>query len=326
MKIEITEKRTASDTEWDDYWGKCEYATYFHSREWSEVWCEYTDGYMRKCPQIYTFTDGVQALLPLTVAGRWPLTEALLSPAGTYGGWLARPSDQVRSEHIGCLARDLQKNHGNIVWRQSPIDPLVGNLSVKGMKKDHTCLIELARDFDALFRTWSKGHRSAVKKSIREGVTVRAAECEKDWEDYYSVYLSSISRWGERVSSKYEKKLFEILYKVKSENVRLWVAEYDGVIIAGALCFYAKNHVDYWHGAAESDFFNLKPAHLLMYTVIKDCCALNKGYFDFNPSGGHDGVDAFKRSFSAERYDSHVYVASSRVCSGINKVLKIIKR
>ena len=40
--------------------------------------------------------------------------------------------------------------------------------------------------------------------------------------------------------------------------VRLWLAELDGQIIAGALCFYAKQHVVYWHGAALTEHFRVR--------------------------------------------------------------------
>jgi hypothetical protein len=40
--------------------------------------------------------------------------------------------------------------------------------------------------------------------------------------------------------------------------------------------------------------------NLLLHDVIRDACERGFRWFDFNPSGGHEGVAAFKRSFGAE--------------------------
>jgi lipid II:glycine glycyltransferase (peptidoglycan interpeptide bridge formation enzyme) len=84
------------------------------------------------------------------------------------------------------------------------------------------------------------------------------------------------------------------------------LAKYEDRSIAGALCFYTKNHVVYWHGAAYSDYFELRPVNLLMYEAIKDACENGYSWFDFNPSGGHEGVKAFKKSFGPTALRSDV--------------------
>ena len=88
--------------------------------------------------------------------------------------------------------------------------------------------------------------------------------------------------------------------ELNSEKVRLWLAFCDDNVIAGALCFYAKRHVVYWHGAAYSDKFTSHPAQLLMREIIADACARQYWWFDFNPSGGHNGVREFKAKFGVE--------------------------
>ena len=45
-------------------------------------------------------------------------------------------------------------------------------------------LDQLRQDFDAVFRRWSRGHRRAVKQAEREGVAVRLAIGEKDWQGF----------------------------------------------------------------------------------------------------------------------------------------------
>lgn len=80
---------------------------------------------------------------------------------------------------------------------------------------------------------------------------------------------------------------------------------------AGALGFYAKSHVVYWRGAAYSDYFELRPVNLLMYEAIKHACENGYSWFDFNPSGGHEGVKAFKKSFGPTALRADIVSISS---------------
>jgi len=50
----------------------------------------------------------------------------------------------------------------------------------------------------------------------------------------------------------------------------------------------------------------LSPTNGLLYTVIRDGSDRGYGVFDFNPSGGHEGVVAFKKSFRPTRLSCDV--------------------
>jgi len=83
------------------------------------------------------------------------------------------------------------------------------------------------------------------------------------------------------------------------------VAELEGEVVAGALCFYARRHAVYWHGAAlkrarAARPMNLLIDNLLIDEVLRDACARDElRWFDFNPSGPLAGVRAFKQHFGA---------------------------
>ena len=83
--------RPASSDEWDRIWASARYATYFHSREWAEVWERTSGSTLRPAPLLVQFPSGATALLPLVVRVRCGglVKSYLSSVAGTYGGWLA---------------------------------------------------------------------------------------------------------------------------------------------------------------------------------------------------------------------------------------------
>ena len=64
MALTIEHIAPATAAEWDAVWTRCPYATYFHSREWAEVWSRYSRGKLAPAPLHVDFSDGERALLP----------------------------------------------------------------------------------------------------------------------------------------------------------------------------------------------------------------------------------------------------------------------
>ena len=298
--LEIARVAPASPADWDDIWSACDHATWFHSRAWAEAWRSYTRGGVRPHPRLVHFSDGRRALLPLSVqSSHLGLRKIhLSSPAGTFGGWIA--SDTLAPAHATLLAGLLARGVGGLVWRVNPHDPTTEGIALPPAVADVTHVLDLRPGFEAVHHRWTKGHASAARKAEREGVTVAVAASPDAWRAYYAIYEDSLARWGEGASSRYGWPLFEALAACDPRGVRLWLAWHDGEVVAGALCLYARRHVAYWHGAALASRFDLRPVNLLLREAIRDACERGYGVFDFNPSGGHEGVVAFKRSFGAE--------------------------
>lgn len=299
MGLTIDTIRSASNEEWDAVWKGCEYATYFHSREWADIWRVYTKGAIVATPQLITFTDGRKCLLPLSsrklLFGL--LAERLSSPEGTFGGWISE--DELSSEHAKLMADHMTSRFRALTWRLNPYDPNMPFVSAGYLRNDETYSLDLTDGFDAILRKWTKGHSSAARKARKSGITTRKARDRHDWIAYYKAYEDSLARWGDKASSRYDWRLFEDMFRRRSQNVALWLALHERTVVAGALCFCSKNHVVYWHGAALADHFKFRPMNLLLHDVIKEACLEGHYWFDFNPSGGHQGVEAFKKSFGA---------------------------
>jgi hypothetical protein len=302
----ITAIGDATAAEWDQAWQQCAYATYFQSREWATLWQTYTQNQFYPAPKRLIFSDGQQAVVPFSIQRlfRGLVQCKVLSPAGTFGGWLA--PDSLTPEHSQALQQYLL-SQTDLVWRINPYAPSLGdglsNASSGHWEPDETHVLPLSSSIEALYQTWKTHHSSLIrniKKARQSGIQICLAETLSDWQTYYQVYELSLLRWGSDCSSRYGWELFYALYQQRSAATKLWLALYQGRVIAGALCFYATAHVVYWHGAALSDYFNLRPVHLLMADIIADACTRGYQWFDFNPSGGHDGVKEFKQRFGAE--------------------------
>ena len=193
MSIYIKDIRSATNAEWDYIWQECNYSTYFHSREWAELWNVYTKGNICPDAKLLIFSDGKKALLPLSYQNslKGLVRNYISSPAGTFGGWLS--ADDISLEHAVLINKFLTKKLGNLFWRINPYDDLVFNSGIQSSEDDETHALNLEVGFDAIYEKWSKGSwkkgssaasRTSykVRKAVRDGVTVRIASTLEDWK------------------------------------------------------------------------------------------------------------------------------------------------
>jgi CelD/BcsL family acetyltransferase involved in cellulose biosynthesis len=311
--------------EWDRLWRACPWSTHFHSRCWAESWEAAGRGAMRPAPLRATFADGAEAILPLSLESRRGglMRRRHSSPGGTYGGWLA--AEPLGRERDALLARHMAGALGDLSWRVNPYGDL-GYLDVlEGAATEETQAVPLAAGIEAVVRSWTKGHRSAAGKAEREGVTVAVAGGDDEWRAFAAMHADSVRRWGDAATVTHPPGLPEELRRRGGDDVRLWLARYEGQPVAGALCLYAGRHVSYWMGAALESHFHVRPVHLLLREAMADACGAGLEWFDLNPSGGHAGVEAFKKGFGAERLPAPLVTvtgARSRALSAARGLLR----
>jgi hypothetical protein len=160
-----------------------------------------------------------------------------------------------------------------------------------------------------------------VKKAIKRGhLAIDEARDLDEWRAYYRVYQETLTRWGHSQTEGYPWELFEIMARLGSPRIKLWLGRYDGAIVSGELCLYAKRHVVSWHAATLKDFLRSHVAKVQIFHVICDACERGFDWFDFNPSAGLDGVRTFKESFNAEPLPAPMVYVDSKLKSVVRGV------
>lgn len=305
MTLTIQHLADATPDEWQHAYAGCDYATFFHSPEWAQVWETYSRGLIRPAAKVVRFSDGKEAVLPLCFQTklRGLLDRYVSAPEGTYGGWIS--ADPLTTHHAVLLTEWLLAAEGkNLVWRLNPYDPLALPAAVicnVGGRRDVTHSVRLSADPERLFKGFKKGCREDIKKAQKRGdIEVCKAETAAEWRAYYRVYQDSLARWGLSPDSGYSFELFDTLRRLESPNIRLWIARFEGKVVSGELSFYSRKHAVSWHAATLRDYLRSGVAKYQSFEILKDCCARGFEWLDFNPSAGLSGVKELKESFRAE--------------------------
>ena len=297
--LSIERVSAASDVDWDMAWEACDHAAYSQSRAWANLWIDQSKGFLKSTTLKAEFTDGQTAILPLATVSQYKgLTKIHVTPpGGGYGGWLS--FSPLTDPHKDLLLRTIFRL-GNVRWLINPADEFSINNTAHLGSPNETHVLILKPGIEEIFKSWTKGHKSATQQARKSGVHIFEASSENDWKSYFSVYQDSLRRWGHKASSNYPWSVFEKLYSYRDKSIKLWLAKHEDEVIAGAICLYSKCQISYWHGAVLESSMPLRPVNLLMYSILQDACVSGFQWFDFGLSGGHEGVSSFKKSFGAQ--------------------------
>ncbi|MBN2346069.1 MAG: GNAT family N-acetyltransferase [Candidatus Aminicenantes bacterium] len=279
--------------------------------------------------RIYRFSmaSGKTALFPVLArrVNRFE-TECSSGPAGVYGGWLSdAPLDDGEAE---ALADRVCSELPFYIWRLNPYERWQATQS-GGDEADFTQALRLDRPWSEIERGMSDTRKWEARKALREGVVVRLAAGERDWEDYYSCYLDSGARWGADESRLLSRDFFRRLEGRSGAKLQLWLAAREGEVAAGALLLFHNRHVVYWHGASHRRHLAAHPASLLQYSLLRLAWGKKLLWYDFNPSAGLVGVVFFKASFGAEKMAARVWRRRANLPIGqrlLRRVLHLIRR
>lgn len=258
---------------------------------------------LHNATQMITLPSGVRAVFPaMGPRDQRGRISAMSSAFGCYGGAFAdgplSPEDEMR------VLRTMVRSVRTLSITENPLAPGLRPVHRFAVVPDFTDMLRLSDDPERVHGSFSKTRRYEIRRGRANGVETRIACSLADYRAYFAVYEESLRRWGKPADGGYPWKLFEVGYKLAQEypaHLRLWLGEHDGQIMAGAWIFYWNRIAVYWHGAALASGLTAHAPSVALADAIDDACRGGFDWFDFNPSGGHEGVAAFKTQFGTER-------------------------
>lgn len=177
-----------------------------------------------------------------------------------------------------------------------------------GVQPKAVMTLDLTPGADEVFAGFKSKWRYNCRLAERKGIKIREGSRE-DLSAWYQVLVETATRDKFLVRGL---AYFETIWDHLGDAgmLRLLLAEHEGDLIAGILCFKFGKRITYVYGASSNTKRDLMPNHLLQWTAIRDAASEGLEVYDFRgvspvrngqPTEPHiAGLNRFKEGFGAE--------------------------
>lgn len=302
--MEVIEK--VKKTFWTDVARNCSYATFFHTPHYSELMTNTFP--FRDITKGFIFDDGTRVVFPFLQRKknifRGFLSDYVSGLLYVYGGPIADKelSDQKLDEIFEYINSTFVK-YDNILIRGNSF---IQNITPRGFQeiKDFSHVAELFKcdSEEDLFMSYSKRYRSYVRKAQKSGtLVVKEASTLDEYERLYKLYQQTIQYW-DRILTDYPFKLFQNIYYLKCQDIKLWTVYYENNMIGGDVTLYWNDNCCMWLSYHDREYSKLQQRRYMLHNVFLDCKEKGIKYYDFLQSGGIKGLEEFKESMGGKVY------------------------
>jgi len=181
-----------------------------------------------------------------------------------------------------------------------------------GFQPQDTLVLDITQTNEDLLKQMKPKGRYNIRLATKKGVKIRKAnpkkpkQFEQDIDAFFKILRQTTKRDGFSGHGKsYYKNMIETLQP--SGEAELYLAEYEGKIIAGNIVTFDHQTAIYYYGASSSEHRNVMAPYLLQWQAILDAKKRDLKYYDFlgiapANSPGHPwaGVTNFKKKFGGQ--------------------------
>ncbi len=246
-------------------------------------------------------------------------------PYGLYSGNLSSIEIDAAMKAFSAL------NYSQLIFNVGPDVFIDKNEALKISSElgfdltSYAChIIDTSKPIQDIFEGFNTTRKKHIKRYQKAGVLkVFRTKDPIYFKEYFKLYESSAKRWGS--DTTYSAGLIEGLYQIP--GIYMWVAEYNGEMLSGMICFYHKNTVFDWLAASiiNEDVKKLYPAVAVQYEVIRH--AAENGYTSVNmgASNNLNGVSDFKDSWGAIEKKTYTFIKRKGIFALIKKIRNKLK-
>jgi CelD/BcsL family acetyltransferase involved in cellulose biosynthesis len=309
MKVEVVQD--VDRRAWNKILSEDPRSTFFHTLEWGESLERSLIGWERYF-LLGTVDGHPVAGLPAMRYSKRGFYAMMSMPFGTYGGPVVgndapESADDLLAKRFFEEARSTRVAFAELV----DFPPRTGAASpeARGLEDD-TQVLDLSSGIDEVLKGFKPANRNKIRKAQKAGVTVRRGRRKDDFRWYHRVLLDCSKAWGGRV--RFDRKFFEGLSAIETGSVQLWLAEYEGSVVAGLMNFAHNDNVMNWGAVTMRDARHLSPMNLLHSDAVKAAVEDGLRTYNFGSSAGFKGVEEFKTSFGTTRVGYRHYLMQKR--------------
>ncbi len=201
------------------------------------------------------------------------------------------------SKYFFGYLKALSKKENAIFCKFNPFNKYTTITSKKISKDTHpekTLTLNLELTEEALLKQMKQKGRYNIKLADKKGVKI----CESnDITKFVSILKETTNR--DKFSShdkNYYKSMIDTI-----DSCKLYLAQYNGTVIAGGIFCFVGDRAIYYYGASSNKYRNLMAPYLLLWHSIKEAKKNNLKIYDFLGIPDHlKGVKEFKLKFGGE--------------------------
>ena len=223
-----------------------------------------------------------------------------------YNGVVSSSLDEnfVNPFHIAFHEFCIEEN---IIAEFSRFHPLLENhlFSINHLEVElnrMTVYLDLSLDENQIWlNSFSSKNRNMIRKSMKADISIREAKCQDDYDEFIHIYHETMSNLNAGEYYYFEESYYDNYFKLINNHQKLFLAEYQGNVIAGAMFMYYHPYVHYHLAGRKKDFTGLPASNLLLDFAIKEAKQIDYHYFFLG--GGNNGLPdnslfKFKAGFS----------------------------
>ena len=178
------------------------------------------------------------------------------------------------------------------------------------VRKNSTVWINLRVSESEILSRMRNDPRRSIKISENKGVQIILSDLNKRHVDeFYTLYTNSMDRLHAGSFYYFPKDFFYDLADMMSKNIALFLAVWEGRVIAAYWFFHCGIYVDMYLAGSDSNYWDLKANALTIYKAA--LWAKSQGYSSVHLGGGlgveFDNLFHFKSQFSPERSPFYTY-------------------
>ena len=160
-------------------------------------------------------------------------------------------------------------------------------------------VVDLRRSVDDIFLNFKHRQRKAIRKAIKNSVTVFEESNLDHLDNFLEIYHSTLTRQNASNFYYFEKEFYKSLMRSSSTSFKFFYASLNNKIISCELVLYGGQYCHSFLGGADKKFISLAPNPLLKFEIIKSSKTYGTSFFLLGGGNGpNDGIINYKKSFS----------------------------
>jgi len=317
---------------WDELVISSPQGTIFHTRKWLKIAAEQSHAEFLPC----MFYKGTQlvAIYPVFIQRQGPALLALSPPSRSYMLYLGpviADYDFLKQDKKESTYIEIQREMDTFIFktrgcryariRTSPglYDSRPLRWSGYIVEPYYTYRIDLSKGVDVVWERFDRKLRVEINKATRDGVTVRVGD-KDDLEYIHDSLYARYQQQGLRPVN-YKKYLLALYDAFAWDNLKIFVAEYQGQRIGGTINLCFKDIMYLWVGIPKSDLVGISPNALIQWEAIKWAHEHGLGFYEEMDAGDDPRLRYFKSKYnpelviwySATKYSSIVYQVGEKL-------------